>query len=89
MERQVMQIGGTSWSAPVWAAFCALINDARIKARRPALPFLNPIIYQLIGTASFRDIQEGNNGAFQAGQGYDMVTGIGVPNIRPPDPEEF
>src|SRR5262249_39001792 len=30
-----VQIGGTSWSAPVWAGFCALINEARAKASKP------------------------------------------------------
>lgn len=78
----VVQIGGTSWSAPAWAAFCALINEARNKSAKAPLPFLNPLIYPLIGTASFRDITEGSNGAFSAGPGYDRVTGIGVPNVR-------
>ena len=79
---QATQVGGTSWSAPVWAGFCALINEARAMAGKPALPFLNPLIYPLMGTACFRDIQSGSNGAFFAGPDYDMVTGIGVPNIR-------
>jgi kumamolisin len=78
---KVQQIGGTSWSAPVWAGFCALINEARAKAGKPALPFLNPLIYPLLGTQSFRDITVGSNGAFDAGPGYDMVTGVGVPNL--------
>jgi kumamolisin len=76
-----VQIGGTSWSAPVWAGFCALMNEARTKAGKPALPFLNPLIYPLMGTSSFRDIDNGTNGGFTAGAGYDMVTGIGVPNV--------
>lgn len=79
---QVNQIGGTSWSAPVWAGFCALMNEARTTAGKPLLPFLNPLIYPLIGSPSFRDVQSGSNGAFQAGPGYDMVTGIGVPNVK-------
>jgi kumamolisin len=82
LHGQPIQIGGTSWSAPVWAGFCALINEARAKANKPLLPFLNPLIYPLMGTASFRDIQTGNNGAFSAGAGYDLVTGIGVPNVK-------
>jgi hypothetical protein len=32
-------------------------------------------------TACFRDITAGSNGAYSAGSGYDMVTGIGVPNV--------
>jgi kumamolisin len=82
LQGQVQQIGGTSWSAPVWAGFCALINEARAKAQQPPLPFLNPLIYPLIGTPCFRDITSGTNGAYYAGPGYDMVTGIGAPNVR-------
>jgi len=79
---QVDQIGGTSWSTPVWAGFCALMNEARASAGKPPLPFLNPLLYPLIGTACFRDVVSGSNGAFQAGPGYDLVTGIGVPDVR-------
>jgi kumamolisin len=82
LNGKVIQIGGTSWSAPVWAGFCALMNQARAKAKKPPLPFLNPLIYPLMSTPSFRDIKTGSNGAFHAGPGYDMVTGIGVPNIK-------
>jgi kumamolisin len=82
LHGQVVQIGGTSWSAPVWAGFCALINEARAAANQPFLPFLNPLIYPLMGSSSFRDIQAGNNGGFVASAGYDMVTGIGVPNVK-------
>ncbi len=81
LQNKVLQIGGTSWSAPVWAGFCALINEARVKAKKKPLPFLNPLLYPLIGTGCFRDITEGNNGAYDAGPGYDMVTGLGVPNV--------
>jgi kumamolisin len=77
-----MGIGGTSWSAPVWGGFCALINEARTKARMPPLPFLSPLIYPLAGTSSFRDISDGSNGAYQAGTGYDLVSGLGVPNVK-------
>jgi kumamolisin len=82
LHNQVTQIGGTSWSAPVWAGFCALMNEARTTAGMPPLPFLNPLIYPLMGSACFRDIQAGSNGEFSAGPGYDMVTGIGVPNVN-------
>jgi kumamolisin len=81
LHGKVTQIGGTSWSAPVWAGFCALINEARTKAQKPPLPFLNPLIYPLINTC-FRDINKGTNGAFDAGPGYDLVTGLGVPNVK-------
>lgn len=80
-DGNVQQIGGTSWSAPVWAGLCALINQARMKTGKPRLPFLNPLIYPLIGTECFRDIKTGRNGAFTAAPGYDLVTGLGVPNV--------
>jgi kumamolisin len=76
-----MQIGGTSWSAPVWAGFCALINDARRRAKKAPLGYLNPQLYPLAGTHCFRDVTTGTNGAFKASAGYDEVTGIGVPNV--------
>jgi kumamolisin len=75
-------IGGTSWSTPVWAGFCALINEARVAAGKAPLGFLPPFIYPLMGTRSFRDVTEGSNGAYHAGPGYDLVTGIGVPNLK-------
>ena len=76
------QIGGTSWSAPVWAAFCALINEARHKNGKPPLPFLNPLIYPLLGSNCFRDITSGSNGAYHCAEGYDMVTGLGTPDMK-------
>ena len=76
-----LQIGGTSWAAPMWAAFCALINEARHNKGLPSLPYLNPLIYPLNGTSAFRDIVTGNNGGFSAGPGYDRVTGLGAPNV--------
>jgi kumamolisin len=76
------QIGGTSWSAPTWAAIVTLINEARVKTGKKALPFLNPLIYPLIQAASFRDVTGGSNGAYHSAPGHDLVTGIGSPNVR-------
>ena len=74
-------IGGTSWGTPVWAAFCALINEARAKVGQAPIGLLGPNIYPLIGSNNFRDITTGNNGNYYAGVGYDQATGIGVPII--------
>jgi kumamolisin len=73
--------GGTSISAPIWSGFGALINQARASASLPTLGLLGPKIYPLIGTTSLRDITTGNNGLYNAGIGYDMVTGVGTPVI--------
>jgi kumamolisin len=81
LNGQQTQFGGTSWSAPVWAGFGALINQARAKAGLPPAGLLGPKIYPLLSTTAFRDITSGNNGAFSATVGYDLCTGIGVPNI--------
>jgi sugar lactone lactonase YvrE len=71
-------IGGTSWSAPTWAGWVALIDQQR----GSPVGLLNPRIYPLLGnTADFRDITSGSNGTYSAGVGYDLVTGIGVPNV--------
>ena len=82
------QYGGTSWSSPTWAGFCALINQYRANAGYSALGLLGPNIYPLIGTANFRDITSGNNYTnnsptkYAATAGYDMCSGIGVPNVQ-------
>ena len=83
-DGQETGIGGTSWSAPVWAGFCALINDSRAKANKAPLAYVNPRLYQIRSTnpSCFRDIVSGTNGAFSAGPGHDQVTGLGVPNMR-------
>ena len=71
-------IGGTSWGAPTWAAWVALIDQQR----GSPVGLLNPRLYPLLGnTADFRDITSGSNGTYNAGVGYDLVTGIGVPNV--------
>jgi kumamolisin len=74
-------VGGTSWSSPTWAGFCALMNQARANVNLPSLGLLGPQIYPLLGTTNFRDITSGSNG-FSAGPGYDLATGIGVPNVQ-------
>jgi kumamolisin len=77
-------VGGTSWSAPTWAGFGALINQARANAGMGSLGLLGPRIYPLLGSANFRDITSGSNGSggvYNAGVGYDLCTGTGVPNV--------
>ena len=73
------QDGGTSLSTPCWAAMCALINQDRAAKGLSALVGMNPSVYPLLGTGSFRDITSGDNYVYYAGTGYDLVTGIGVP----------
>jgi len=81
LNGQAEQVGGTSWSAPSWAGFAALINQARTAAGLSPIGQLNPKIYPLNGTAAFRDITSGSNGAYSCTLGYDLVTGLGTPNV--------
>jgi kumamolisin len=74
-------VGGTSWGTPTWSGFCTLINQVRANNNLPPLGMLNPKIYPLLGTANFHDITSGNNGAYSASVGYDVVTGLGTPNV--------
>lgn len=82
LNRAQVQYGGTSWSSPTWAGICALLNQARANADLPSAGLLGPRIYPLLGTTAFRDITSGSSG-YNTGPGYDMVTGIGVPNVQP------
>jgi len=81
--------GGTSFAAPRWAGFLALVNQQNVANTGSTLGFINPAIYA-IGkgtsyTSDFHDITSGNNNngkgqSFNAVVGYDLVTGWGSPN---------
>jgi hypothetical protein len=69
-------VGGTSLAAPLWAGIQATLNQARGGGRQG----LVQTVYYQSGT-SFRDITSGSNGAYSAGVGWVMVTGLGTPNV--------
>jgi len=81
-------IGGTSWSSPTCAAFCALINQACANVGHSPVGLLGPQIYTTTGRACFRDITSGNNETSSSGPnytattGYDECTGVGVPLVQ-------
>ncbi|HEU0001214.1 MAG TPA: S53 family peptidase [Ktedonobacteraceae bacterium] len=83
--------GGTSASAPLWAAITAIANQMA----GHALGFLNPALYKLAASSSyaqdFHDVNQGNNSqnvggtivqGYSAAQGWDPVTGLGSPNAE-------
>lgn len=76
-----VQIGGTSLASPIWAAWCALMNQGRAATGKSVLGALNPRLYPFAGTAVFHDITSGGNSVYQAGIGYDLCTGVGTPNV--------
>jgi kumamolisin len=74
-----MNIGGTSMAAPQWSGFMALVGEARSKARKSDVGYLNPTIYALSASVRaqvFHDVTTGSNG-YKAGPGWDAVTGWG------------
>jgi subtilase family serine protease len=76
--------GGTSFAAPRWAGFLALVNQQAVTNGSSTLGFINPILYSIGKGASYRedfhDITSGSNGTYSAVPGYDLVTGWGSPN---------
>jgi tripeptidyl-peptidase I len=83
---------GTSASTPVWAAMVALINDARRRAGKSALGFLNPLLYSEQVRAALWDVTSGNiegciadNGdvevGFSSAVGWDPASGLGIPDF--------
>jgi subtilase family serine protease len=70
-------IGGTSASAPSWQGIWARAQGAH----RGSLGFAGPVLYSSAVASAFHDITIGSNGAYPAGPGYDLVTGLGTPDI--------
>ena len=75
-------IGGTSLSSPLWAGMAADLDQFVGRS----LGNLNPYLYAIYGNKAeysndFHQVSYGFNGAFQAGPGYNLVTGMGSPNL--------
>jgi len=68
---------GTSASAPLWAALVARLNESL----GLNLGYLNPLLYRLAREKPdlFRQVLDGNNGAYEAGSGWNACTGLGGP----------
>eukprot|EP00944_MAST-04C_sp_MAST-4C-sp1_P006994 g6994.t1 len=83
-------VGGTSASAPTFAAVISLLNEARLSNGKPALGYLNPWLYG--NPAMLTDIVKGNNAigrgqfdlpyGFNCTKGYDPVSGLGTPDFE-------
>jgi subtilase family serine protease len=75
--------GGTSFAAPRWAGYLALVNEQAAGKSGSTVGFLNPTIYTIgLGSKAatdFHDIVTGSNGTYSTGKGYDLVTGWGSP----------
>lgn len=80
-------VGGTSASAPVFAAVVALLNEARVQAGKPTMGLVNPFVYA--NADVFTDVTQGSDKVGRGGgvleygyncsAGWDPVTGMGTP----------
>jgi subtilase family serine protease len=88
--RFVTGFGGTSFAAPRWAGFLALVNQQSVANGRGTVGFINTALYNLgissSRSSAFHDITSGSNpptagdgSGFGAVPGYDLVTGWGSP----------
>ncbi len=77
------EYGGTSFAAPMWAGYMALVNEQAVANSGRPRGFINPTLYAIGSGASydsdFHDITSGSNGD-SATIGYDLATGWGSPN---------
>jgi subtilase family serine protease len=80
--------GGTSLSAPCWAGLIAIADQIRGQFyHMPPLTGASQTLPRLYGLANdptsyandFHDVTSGGNGTYNAGTGYDLVTGLGSP----------
>ncbi len=76
--------GGTSFAAPRWAGYLALVNQQAVANGLATPGFINPTLYSIgLGSShatNFHDITSGSNGTYSCETGYDLVTGWGSPN---------
>ncbi|KAK0724431.1 peptidase S8/S53 domain-containing protein [Lasiosphaeris hirsuta] len=74
--------GGTSLSAPLWAAVLTLVNERRLAAGKSTVGLVHPVLYA--HPEVFADVTQGANlgcnmTGFPAARGWDPVTGLGTP----------
>ncbi|KAB5583053.1 peptidase S8/S53 domain-containing protein [Coniochaeta sp. 2T2.1] len=75
-DRDIL-VGGTSASAPAFAAIVSLLNNARLAKGLPPMGFLNPWLYT-VGWAGLTDIV---NGGSTGCTGKDMYSGLPAPYV--------
>lgn len=77
--------GGTSQAAPIWAALTAIMNQYLKANGGHPIGDINPLLYQVAAGANspgFRDVSLGANAVDVSQPGYDLVTGLGSPNVE-------
>ena len=84
VNRRDLVGGGTSLAAPIWAGITAVMNQYLLDRGGRLLGNLNPLLYRIAEGArlpAFRDVVLGGNAVDTAVAGYDLVTGLGTPNV--------
>lgn len=75
---------GTSQAAPIWAGLTVLMNQYLVANGGRPLGDVNPLLYRVAAGANspgFRDVSLGGNAVDLSRSGYDLVTGLGSPNV--------
>lgn len=75
---------GTSQAAPIWAGLTAIMNQYLLANGGRALGDINPLLYRVAAGANrpgFRDVSLGASAVDVSTPGYDLVTGLGSPNV--------
>ncbi len=83
-DQQDLVGAGTSQAAPVWAGLTAVMNQYLLQNGGQRLGDVNPLLYRVASGANspgFRDVTLGGNAVDVSVPGYDMVTGLGSPNV--------
>jgi kumamolisin len=83
-DQQQLVGGGTSQSAPIWAGLAAVMTQYLLANGGQPLGDLNPVLYRIAAGAplpGFRDVVLGGNAVDDAHPGYDLVTGLGTPDV--------
>jgi kumamolisin len=77
--------GGTSQAAPIWAGLAAVMNQYLIAHGGQPLGDINPLLYRVAARSrlpAYHDVTLGGNAVDNAGPGYDLVTGLGTPDVN-------
>ena len=84
---RVMSVGGTSASAPTFAAVVSLLNEHQLQNGGKPLGFLNPWLFQ--NPSMFTDVTKGTNAigrgtgplpyGYNCTKAWDPATGLGTP----------
>ena len=80
---ELSQGGGTSQSAPIWAGVTVMMNQYLEANGGNELGNINPLLYKAAATtpSAFHDVTLGGNAPYLAGKGFDLLTGLGTPDV--------